>query len=168
MDASFDEVMIKNRIVRNIIFIIAGLVVCFGISFAYALYQASFIIDPFLISHSRWYIFYTFIVAVLACMAGVIGYNAICRGKYILSQGMTYVIIMLVLGMLYTMVMVPLSVPDEPTHYNNALVVSNKIITFLGEMEHLHKEKCRLSVLAMEAIFMTFGMGLSMMITRLD
>lgn len=124
--------MIKNRLVKNIIFIIAGLVICMGGSFAYALYQVGFNIDPFLISHSRWYILYTFIVAVLACVAGVIGYNAICCERYIVSQGITYMIIMIVLGVLYTMVMVPLSVPDEPTHYNNALVVSNKIITFLG------------------------------------
>ncbi len=132
MDASFDELMIKNRMVRNIILIIAGLAICMGISLAYALYKAVGNISPFLISHSRWYVFYSFIVAILACAVGVIGYLAICRDKYLLSQGMTYVIIMIILGIIYTMVMVPLSVPDEPTHYNNALVVSNKIITFCG------------------------------------
>ena len=113
MDASFDELMIKNRTVRNIILIIAGVAICMGISLAYALYKAVGNISPFLISHSRWYVFYSFIVAILACAVGVIGYLAICRDKYLLSQGMTYVIIMIILGIIYTMVMVPLSVPDE-------------------------------------------------------
>lgn len=124
--------MIKNNKLVRIIFILLGIVSCMGISFLYALYKNAFIVKPFLMSHIWWYIVYTFVITLLACIIVMIGVKAVCSDEHIFSKGKTYIIVMLLFGALYTMTMVPLSVPDEPTHYNNALVVSNKIISFFG------------------------------------
>lgn len=122
-----------NKTYFKMILLITGLVLAFAAAWQYAVAEKGGVTGSYIAEHGTWYMAYTVLVVLLASAACITGYIGIFRSDSSKKRIGLFLTTMLLLGGLTSVTMVPLCVPDEPTHYNNSLYVSNTILSKFGQ-----------------------------------
>ena len=122
-----------NKTYFKMILLITGLVFAFAAAWQYAVAEKGGVTGSYIAEHGTWYMAYTVLVVLLASAACITGYIGIFRSDSGKKKIGLFLTTMLLFGVLTSVTMVPLCVPDEPTHYNNSLYVSNTILSKFGQ-----------------------------------